>query len=149
MARPTAGIVDFASGTFDSVKRATELSDEAMKLRPPRFLHQDGVVRPFNKMEAEGFKVFKELDKGKFISSDKFSYFEIIIENKDVLILTNYRVIYVIKNDLFGGWQVRTESSGIFLINYYIYYNFQIYSLSGSINGKRLKRAKSMKMEWK
>lgn len=36
VARPTAGVVDFASGTFDSLKRATEMSDEAMKLRPPR-----------------------------------------------------------------------------------------------------------------
>ncbi|XP_055593237.1 intermembrane lipid transfer protein Vps13-like [Uranotaenia lowii] len=49
VARPIAGVTDFASGSFDAVKRATELSDEAMRLRPPRFLHTDGIVRPFNK----------------------------------------------------------------------------------------------------
>lgn len=124
VARPTAGIVDFASGTFDSVKRATELSDEAMKLRPPRFMHADGVVRPFSKMEAEGNKVFKEVDKGKYVSSDQFSYFEIIIEGKDVLILTNHRIIYAVKNDLFGGWQVRYLFLPMFKLIIFICFSF-------------------------
>lgn len=87
VARPTAGVIDFASGTFDSVKRATEMSDEAMKLRASRFMHSDGIVRPYNKREAEGNKIFKELDKGKYLNSDQFAFFEVIIENKDVLIL--------------------------------------------------------------
>lgn len=104
VARPTAGIVDFASGTFDSVKRATELSDEEKKLRPPRFLHSDGIVRPYSKTEAEGYKIFRDVDKGKFASSDEFDYAEVILE-KEVLLITNHRVIYCIKSDLFGGWQ--------------------------------------------
>lgn len=104
VARPTAGIVDFASGTFDSVKRATELSDEEKKLRPPRFLHSDGIVRPYSKQEAEGYKIFRDVDKGKFASSDEFAYAEFLFE-KEVLLVTNHRLIYVTKNDLFGGWQ--------------------------------------------
>lgn len=104
VARPTAGIVDFASGTFDSVKRATELSDEEKKLRPPRFLHSDGIVRPYSKQEAEGYKIFRDADKGKFASSDEFAYAEMILD-KEVLLVTNHRLIYVVKSDLFGGWQ--------------------------------------------
>lgn len=104
VARPTAGIVDFASGTFDSVKRATELSDEEKKLRPPRFLHSDGIVRPYSRQEAEGYKIFRDADKGKFASSDEFAYAEMIID-KEVLLVTNHRIIYVTKSDLFGGWQ--------------------------------------------
>jgi len=104
VARPTAGIVDFASGTFDSVKRATELSDEEKKLRPPRFLHSDGIVRPYSRREAEGYKIFRDADKGKFATSDEFAYAEMILE-KEVLLVTNHRVIYVTKSDLFGGWQ--------------------------------------------
>lgn len=59
VARPTAGLVDFASGTFESVKRATEVGEELGRLRSPRFLHSDGIVRPFNKQEAEGNKLLK------------------------------------------------------------------------------------------
>ena len=39
------GIVDFASGTFDSVKRVTETSQEIGKKRPARFLKSDGITR--------------------------------------------------------------------------------------------------------
>lgn len=59
VARPTAGLVDFASGTFESVKRATEVGEELGRLRSPRFLHSDGIVRPYNKQEAEGNKLLK------------------------------------------------------------------------------------------
>lgn len=104
VARPTAGIVDFASGTLDSVKRATELSDEEKKLRPSRFFHSDGIIRPYSKYEAEGYKIFREVDKGKYLSSDEFVYAEPILE-KEILLITNHRVIYVVKNDMFGGWQ--------------------------------------------
>ena len=104
VARPTAGIVDFASGTFDSVKRATELSDEEKKLRAPRYMHKDGIVRPYSKQEAEGWKIFHETDKGKFATSDEFAYAEIIVD-KEVLLVTDHRMLYVLKSDLFGGWQ--------------------------------------------
>lgn len=102
VARPATGIVDFASGTFDSVKRATELSDEEKKLRPPRFLHTDGIVRPYSRQEAEGYKIFRDADKGKFASSDQLAYTEMLFE-KEVLLVTDHRIIYV-RKDLFG-WQ--------------------------------------------
>ncbi|XP_058837903.1 intermembrane lipid transfer protein Vps13 isoform X2 [Topomyia yanbarensis] len=105
VARPIAGVTDFASGSFDAVKRATELSDEAIRLRPPRFLHKDGIVRPYNRREAEGNKLLKEIDKGKFAATDVFAYYESVVDNKDVVVLTDCRIIYATKSDLFGGWQ--------------------------------------------
>ncbi|XP_065079310.1 intermembrane lipid transfer protein Vps13 isoform X3 [Ochlerotatus camptorhynchus] len=105
VARPIAGVTDFASGSFDAVKRATELSDEAIRLRPPRFLHKDGIVRSYNKKEAEGNKLLKDIDKGKFTATDTFAYYETVIENRDVVVLTDCRIIYATKSDLFGGWQ--------------------------------------------
>jgi vacuolar protein sorting-associated protein 13A/C len=40
VAKPTGGIVDFASGTLDSFKRATEVTEEVHRVRPARFLSQ-------------------------------------------------------------------------------------------------------------
>lgn len=72
IARPTAGLVDFASGSFDAVKRATELSEEVNRLRPPRSLHSDGVLRPFCLREAEGNKLLKYVTQTKrFTSANK------------------------------------------------------------------------------
>lgn len=59
VARPTAGIVDFASGSFDAVKRCVDNSDDVNRLRPPRLLHADGILRPFSLKEAEGNKLLK------------------------------------------------------------------------------------------
>lgn len=78
------------------------MSDEEKKLRPPRFLHSDNIIRPYSRAEAEGFKIFREADKGKFASSDQLVYTEVFYE-KEVLLVTNHRVIYV-RKDLFG-WQ--------------------------------------------
>ncbi|XP_011874480.1 PREDICTED: vacuolar protein sorting-associated protein 13C isoform X2 [Vollenhovia emeryi] len=102
--RPTAGVIDFASGSFGAVRRATELSEEARRVRSPRFLQPDSLVRPYIKDEAEGNKILMELEKGKYAHTDVYVYHVFI--NKDVLLLTDKRLSYVEHSDLFGGWRV-------------------------------------------
>ncbi|XP_043267936.1 vacuolar protein sorting-associated protein 13 isoform X2 [Venturia canescens] len=102
--RPTAGVIDFASGSFGAVKRATELSEEVKRTRPPRFLLPDSLIRPYVREEAEGNKILFELEKGKYANTD--IYFYHIYVNKDVLLLTDKRIAYLERNELFGGWKV-------------------------------------------
>ncbi|KAH8307603.1 hypothetical protein KR044_004766 [Drosophila immigrans] len=104
VARPTAGVVDFASGSFEAVKRATESSDEVKRLRPPRFQHYDNVLRPYCHGEALGNIMLKELDKGKFATTDSFIHCEEIVQKKEYLVVTNYRLIYGQRNEMFGVW---------------------------------------------
>ncbi|KAL1509353.1 hypothetical protein ABEB36_004107 [Hypothenemus hampei] len=104
--RPAAGLVDFASGSLDVVKRVTEVGEDTLRLRPPRFLQADGLVRPYNTIEAEGHKLLIELNKGKFAATDIYVYHRVIIEKKEVVLLTNKRLAYICHNDLFGGWQI-------------------------------------------
>lgn len=59
LTKPTSGVIDFASGTFDSVRRATELLDEIGRLRPPRYLSSNNVVRPYSRRAAEGYKLLR------------------------------------------------------------------------------------------
>uniref|UniRef100_F6PPD5 Vacuolar protein sorting 13 homolog A n=1 Tax=Monodelphis domestica TaxID=13616 RepID=F6PPD5_MONDO len=54
VARPTGGIIDMASSTFQGIKRATETSDEVESLRPPRFFNEDGVIRPYRLRDGTG-----------------------------------------------------------------------------------------------
>lgn len=102
--RPTAGVVDFASGSFGAVRRATELSEEAKRVRSPRFLQPDSLVRPYIRDEAEGNKILIELEKGKYANTDIYFYHMYI--SKDVLLLTDKRIAYLEHSDLFGGWRV-------------------------------------------
>ncbi|XP_076681161.1 vacuolar protein sorting 13C isoform X2 [Andrena cerasifolii] len=101
--RPTAGVIDFASGSFGAVKRATELSEEVKRVRPPRFFQPDNLIRSYIREEAEGHKILIELEKGKYANTD--IYFYHLYVNKDVLLLTDKRLAYLEHCDLFGGWR--------------------------------------------
>lgn len=105
--RPTAGVIDFASGSFEAVKRVAELSDEVKRLRPPRFIKQDGVIRPYVKHEAEGHKLLQEVEKGKFANTDIYhAHAPVGQDDKTYLVVTNNRLMYVTKGELFGQWNV-------------------------------------------
>jgi len=55
VARPTGGIIDMASSTFQGIQRAAESTEEVSRLRPPRFIHEDGIIRPYERQESEGY----------------------------------------------------------------------------------------------
>ncbi|KAF5289221.1 hypothetical protein FQR65_LT00109 [Abscondita terminalis] len=103
--RPTAGVIDFASGTLDSVKRATEVGEDTIRLRPPRFIQSDGLIRHYIVSDAVGYKILIELDKGKYAHTDIYISHYFIVQKKEILMLTDKRLIYVTHNDMFGGWQ--------------------------------------------
>ncbi|GBM38371.1 Vacuolar protein sorting-associated protein 13 [Araneus ventricosus] len=107
--RPTAGVVDFASGSLDAVKRATQVSDEVKRLRVPRFIKPDGVIRPYVKREAEGNKLLQEVEKGKYSNTDVFLAHVSIGDDKLFLLVTNNRVMYIEKGEIFGQWNTVWE----------------------------------------
>uniref|UniRef100_A0A8D3D9W2 Vacuolar protein sorting 13 homolog A n=1 Tax=Scophthalmus maximus TaxID=52904 RepID=A0A8D3D9W2_SCOMX len=59
VARPTGGIIDMASSTFQGIKRAAETSQDIESLRPPRFIHEDGVIRPYKEREGLGSQMLQ------------------------------------------------------------------------------------------
>ncbi|XP_059226468.1 intermembrane lipid transfer protein Vps13 [Stomoxys calcitrans] len=105
--RPTAGIVDFAHGTFDSVKRATEVQDETTRLRPPRLFHEDKILRSYCLDEAKGNQLLREIEKGKYASTDSFVHCEEIVTKQEFVVVSNHRIIYATRNDMFGTWGVQ------------------------------------------
>ena len=52
--RPTSGVIDFASSSFEGIKRIAENTTEIHRLRPPRRFYRDQIMRPYNVLEAEG-----------------------------------------------------------------------------------------------
>uniref|UniRef100_A0A3Q2FDL5 Vacuolar protein sorting 13 homolog C n=1 Tax=Cyprinodon variegatus TaxID=28743 RepID=A0A3Q2FDL5_CYPVA len=59
VARPTGGIVDMASSTFQGIQRAAEATEEVTKLRPVRLIKEDGVIRPYDATESQGFDLYQ------------------------------------------------------------------------------------------
>ncbi|XP_027262380.1 vacuolar protein sorting-associated protein 13A isoform X6 [Cricetulus griseus] len=60
VARPTGGIIDMASSTFQGIKRATE-TFEVESLRPPRFFNEDGVIRPYRLRDGTGNQMLQKI----------------------------------------------------------------------------------------
>ncbi|XP_076432695.1 intermembrane lipid transfer protein VPS13C isoform X2 [Peromyscus maniculatus bairdii] len=60
VARPTGGIIDMASSTFQGIQRVAESTEEVCSLRPPRLIHEDGIIRPYDRQESEGSDLFEQ-----------------------------------------------------------------------------------------
>ncbi|GBP47895.1 Vacuolar protein sorting-associated protein 13 [Eumeta japonica] len=106
VARPTAGVVDFASGSLDAVKRAADMSEDVKKCRAARYLPQDSGLRPYSRREAEGYKMLFDLEKGKYVSTDTYEAHVWVIPKKEVVLCTDKRLLYIERNTVFGGWQI-------------------------------------------
>nr|XP_045011553.1 vacuolar protein sorting-associated protein 13A isoform X2 [Jaculus jaculus] len=94
VARPTGGIIDMASSTFQGIKRATETS-EVESLRPPRFFNEDGVIRPYRLRDGTGNQMLQIMENGRFA---KYKYFTHVMINKtDMFMITRRGVLFVTK----------------------------------------------------
>uniref|UniRef100_A0A4W3HA91 Vacuolar protein sorting 13 homolog C n=1 Tax=Callorhinchus milii TaxID=7868 RepID=A0A4W3HA91_CALMI len=60
VARPTGGIIDMASSTFQGIKKVAESTEDVNKLRPPRCIHEDGIIRTYNRSESEGCELLEQ-----------------------------------------------------------------------------------------
>ena len=110
VARPTGGIIDFASGTFDSVKRVTEVTEEIQRIRQARYLKPDGVVRNYDKKSSFGNKVLKDVDKGIYAKTDHYVTHEIIPADKSsLLLISDKHVLYIVHNQVLGTYGVEWE----------------------------------------
>ncbi|XP_014800034.1 PREDICTED: vacuolar protein sorting-associated protein 13C isoform X2 [Calidris pugnax] len=102
VARPTGGIVDMASSTFQGIQRAAESTEEVSNLRPPRFIHEDGIIRPYDRVEAEGYDLFEKLHIRK-LENESYQYHCALPRGRRAnLIVTNRRVIYVKEVEILG-----------------------------------------------
>jgi len=54
IAQPTTGVIDFASGSLNALKRAVDPKQEARQLRPSRCFSTDNRLRPYNRDYAAG-----------------------------------------------------------------------------------------------
>ena len=72
------------------VQRATEVNDEVSeRARPARHIHPDGVVRYYDRKEAAGARIVRQVDKGRLAGREVYIMHENIIEQREVSICIN------------------------------------------------------------
>ncbi|CAB3407867.1 unnamed protein product [Caenorhabditis bovis] len=101
--RPVSGVVDFASGTMNSVRAVAGTNREAGPLRPPRVLRADKIVKPYSSSDAYGFKVFKDTDRGEVAETDEYIT-HASINDKLVFLVTDRQIILSKRTDVMGVW---------------------------------------------
>ncbi|XP_063754200.1 vacuolar protein sorting-associated protein 13A isoform X1 [Eleginops maclovinus] len=110
VARPTGGIIDMASSTFQGIKRAAETSQDIASLRPPRFIHEDGVIRPYKEREGIGSQMLQKIENGRFA---KYRYFAHAKVNDSDFFMITKRGIFFVTKGTFGQltceWQYLFE----------------------------------------
>ncbi|MED6270407.1 Vacuolar protein sorting-associated protein 13A, partial [Characodon lateralis] len=110
IARPTGGIIDMASSTFQGIKRAAGTSQDVVSLRPPRFIHEDGVIRPYKEREGIGSQMLLKIENGRFA---KYRYFAHAKVNDSDFFMITKRGIFFVTKGTFGQltceWQYLFE----------------------------------------
>ncbi|XP_066448424.1 intermembrane lipid transfer protein VPS13C isoform X2 [Eleutherodactylus coqui] len=102
VARPTGGIIDMASSTFQGIQRVAESTEDVSPLRPPRFIHEDGIIRPYNQSEAQGLNLFENSNLKK-LDGEIYRYCQILNKSKKVnLVITNRRIMSVKEVEILG-----------------------------------------------
>ncbi|XP_069759027.1 intermembrane lipid transfer protein VPS13C isoform X1 [Narcine bancroftii] len=95
VARPTGGIVDMASSTFQGIKKVAESTEDVSKLRPPRYIHEDGIIRPYNRRESDGYQLFERVEIQKFEGENYCYHCPLYGKKRTNLLITNRRVICI------------------------------------------------------
>lgn len=101
--RPAAGVVDFATGSIEAVRRVTTSDVDPIRLRPTRHIAPDGVVRPYNLHQAEGAYIFRDIQKKELKDDEYVTHLVTSRERRYILVLTTKRVLYLEKGEILQG----------------------------------------------
>ncbi|XP_041649214.1 vacuolar protein sorting-associated protein 13C isoform X2 [Cheilinus undulatus] len=109
VARPTGGIVDMASSTFQGIQRVAESTEEVTKLRPVRLIREDGIIRPYDLTESQGFDLFQRSEIKQLEGEVFRDHCLYPGHRKTNIIVTNRRVMCVKEIDFVGHFNKEWE----------------------------------------
>ncbi|KAM6426345.1 intermembrane lipid transfer protein VPS13C [Liasis olivaceus] len=102
VARPTGGIIDMASSTFQGIQRVAESTEEVSSLRPARLIREDGIVRPYDRGEAEGFDLFENSHIKKLEAESFQDHCPVSGSRKTHIVVTSRRVMLMKEVEILG-----------------------------------------------
>ncbi|KAJ8247516.1 hypothetical protein GJAV_G00247290 [Gymnothorax javanicus] len=109
VARPTGGIVDMASSTFQGIQRVAESTEEVNKLRPVRLIREDGIIRPYDQVESQGYDLFQRSEIKQLDGEIFREHCEYPGHRRTNIIVTNRRVMCVKEIEFVGHFNKEWE----------------------------------------
>ncbi|EIW72804.1 hypothetical protein TREMEDRAFT_25659 [Tremella mesenterica DSM 1558] len=108
--KPVVGVMDFVSASTEGIRNTTTVFDqqELDRVRLPRFIATDGVLRPFSAREALGQSWLKDLDAGAYFTESYVAHLDVPGDDAVAILSTN-RLLFVQLRKLKVVWQVPFE----------------------------------------
>ncbi|KAF7232937.1 hypothetical protein EG68_04047 [Paragonimus skrjabini miyazakii] len=106
--RPVSGVVDFASSSFEGIRRIADTVEDIGRVRPPRFIRVDGIIRPYERQEAAGHMILRQLDKDN--NYGHYVYHVAASRGNNFLLLTTSHLLVVECMDLLGTWTIHWQT---------------------------------------
>lgn len=106
--KPVVGLVDLATNVTEGIKNTTTVFDEAGELdriRVPRFVDEDGILRAYSQREALGQQWLMETEDGVYASDRYKAHIDVRLE-ESVVIATNNRLLCVSAGPLNERWSL-------------------------------------------
>ncbi|KAM7185556.1 putative vacuolar protein sorting-associated protein [Naviculisporaceae sp. PSN 640] len=105
--KPAIGVLDFASNVSEGVRNTTTVFDgsELDRVRLPRYIPADGIVRPYSQREALGQSWLKQVDNGKYFDEAYIAHLELPTEDM-VVMVTYSRILLIRSRRLQTEWDV-------------------------------------------
>ena len=105
--KPAVGVLDMASNFSEGIRNTTTVFDgsELDRTRFPRFIPNDGIVRPYNPREALGQYWLKQVDNGRYFDEQYIGHLELPKEDM-VVMVTFARILLIRSKKLASEWDV-------------------------------------------
>ncbi|CAF1542330.1 unnamed protein product [Adineta steineri] len=105
--KPTGGVVDFASTSLDLIKRTAQQEEVVRRVRYPRHVGHDGLVRPYICHEAMGFFILNKLKNGKYAKTDTYVAHITCSDNPPSwLLATSKRLLFITEISFLGLYEI-------------------------------------------
>lgn len=125
--KPAVGVFDLASNVTEGMRNTTMVFDQndIDRVRLPRYIGSDGIVRPYSDREALGQTWLKNVDNGRLMKDSYVAHVDVGSSEGDaVIMLTVSRIVYIRTMRLKVMWEVALadlssislESQGIALV---------------------------------
>ncbi|PWN25799.1 DUF1162-domain-containing protein [Jaminaea rosea] len=108
LVKPAVGAFDLAASLGEGVRNTTTVFDSSNdidRVRLPRYVAPDLIVRPYSSREALGLAWLKNLEEGKYLKEYYVAHAD-MGHRDEVVILTTAKILYVQTLQLKCAWEV-------------------------------------------
>jgi vacuolar protein sorting-associated protein 13A/C len=105
--KPAIGVLDLASNVSEGIRNTTTVFDgsELDRVRLPRYISGDGIVRPYSQREALGQFWLKQVDNGRYFDETYIAHLE--LPKEDMVVMVTYsRILLIRSRRLTTEWDI-------------------------------------------